>query len=343
MKIFLSYANEQRAVAEELALALRMERHAVFFDRRSLAAGEEFNRKIHDAVGDADMAIALLSPGFVTSGRYTLTETDMMQARWPDPNGRVLPVMIETVAVGRIPAYLRAVTILEPSGNATADILAAVRKMGSRRGWRQVRRQAARSGAAVLMLLIVGYAGLLGWRWASAAPLAAGYDFLARQEVEHARWWNGVQQMDVVIGSGSRIPAQAGDVRLATSLVRMEDGSNLPNALLTHPRWASNGMMQGTYGPFRIGANLKIRGRIGFSFRHGGGGDGVQYRMTFKPVVPWGITELWAANKVNEGKLADFVINLAAHADEVGYIVLEVNAKSDAGADWANWVMLRVE
>ncbi len=343
MKIFLSYANEQRAAAEELALALRMENHAVFYDRSSLAAGEEFNRTIHDAICDADIAIALLSPGFVTSGRYTLTEIDILQAQWPDPNGRVLPVMIEKVAVDKISAYLRAVTILEPRGNATADILAAVRKMGSRRGWRQIRRQAARSGLAALVLLAVGYAGLLGWRWLSAAPLAAGYNFLARQEVERASWWNGAQQIDVAIGRGSRNPAEVGDVRLVASPVRMEDGSNLPNTLHTHPRWVSNGMMQGTYGPFRIGANLKIRGRIGFSFRHGGGGDGVQYKMTFKPVVPLGTTELWAASKVNEGKLADFIVDLAAHANEVGYIVLEVNAKADAGADWANWVTLRVE
>ena len=36
MKIFLSYASEQSELAKEIALALRAENHAVFFDRSSL-------------------------------------------------------------------------------------------------------------------------------------------------------------------------------------------------------------------------------------------------------------------------------------------------------------------
>ena len=39
MDIFLSYASEQRASAEEIALALREEGHTVFFDRTELPEG----------------------------------------------------------------------------------------------------------------------------------------------------------------------------------------------------------------------------------------------------------------------------------------------------------------
>jgi hypothetical protein len=45
MKVFLSYASEDRQIAEEIQLALTGAGHNVFFDRESLApAGEFYSR-----------------------------------------------------------------------------------------------------------------------------------------------------------------------------------------------------------------------------------------------------------------------------------------------------------
>jgi hypothetical protein len=40
--IFVSYASEQRTLAEEIALALRAEGHQAFFDRTELADGDAY-------------------------------------------------------------------------------------------------------------------------------------------------------------------------------------------------------------------------------------------------------------------------------------------------------------
>lgn len=54
MKIFLSYASQDRALAEELQLAMAGEGHDVFFDRQSLPAGGGYHQRIKLAVDDAD-------------------------------------------------------------------------------------------------------------------------------------------------------------------------------------------------------------------------------------------------------------------------------------------------
>jgi hypothetical protein len=61
MKIFLSYAAEDRARAEEIALALRNDGHEVFFDRSRRSGGENYHR-----VNRGDESIHLdLTPGMI--------------------------------------------------------------------------------------------------------------------------------------------------------------------------------------------------------------------------------------------------------------------------------------
>jgi hypothetical protein len=43
MKIFLSYASEDKDVAEQIYLILAKGNHQIFFDRASLLAGIDFN------------------------------------------------------------------------------------------------------------------------------------------------------------------------------------------------------------------------------------------------------------------------------------------------------------
>ena len=74
MKIFLSYASEQRELAKEIALALEAETHTVFFDRSALAPGEAYNAQIREAFEDSQLFVFLISSDSVTAGRYTLTE-----------------------------------------------------------------------------------------------------------------------------------------------------------------------------------------------------------------------------------------------------------------------------
>jgi TIR domain len=130
MKIFLSYASEDRSIAEAIAFSLRDRGHEVFLDRDGLRAGEGFDRSIERAVNKSNIFIFLISPEAVAEGRYTLTELTFARQKWPSPSGHVLPVRVRTTPRDQIPSYLKAVTILEPHGNVAAETSAKVDQMG---------------------------------------------------------------------------------------------------------------------------------------------------------------------------------------------------------------------
>ena len=90
---------------------------------------ESFDQKIERAVKRSDVFAFLISPDSVAQGRYTLTELSFARRKWPNPSGRVLPVMIRKTSPEQIPPYLKAVTILEPRGNIAAETSAAVDNM----------------------------------------------------------------------------------------------------------------------------------------------------------------------------------------------------------------------
>ncbi|MEO8059554.1 MAG: toll/interleukin-1 receptor domain-containing protein [Burkholderiales bacterium] len=129
MQVFLSYARADEAVAAEVDMALRMDGHDVFFDRTSLPAGEGFHRPIRERLRAADKLVFLVSPSSMTSGSYTLTELTLAQKKWPNPDGRVLAVMVEPTPFAAMPAYLRANTVLQPVGNIAAEVAAELARL----------------------------------------------------------------------------------------------------------------------------------------------------------------------------------------------------------------------
>jgi hypothetical protein len=129
MRIFLSYASEQKAAAEAVAFSLRSRGHSVFLDRDDLPEGNSYDDRIANGVDRSDMMIFLISPQSIAAGRYSLTELRFARYKWPNPNGRVLPVVIEPAPMADIPPYLKAVGILEPQGNSAAEIAFAVERL----------------------------------------------------------------------------------------------------------------------------------------------------------------------------------------------------------------------
>ncbi|MCC7547289.1 MAG: SUMF1/EgtB/PvdO family nonheme iron enzyme [Burkholderiales bacterium] len=159
MKIFLSYASEDRAVAEPINLALLAQGHDVFFDRDDLAPGAEYDNRVRRAIARAHLLVFLVSAKSVQPQRYTLSELGFAQRRWKHPDGRVLPVLIEPVALAQVPAYLRSVTLLDAQGNVTAEVADAVHRLAVRRT-RRIRRRVL-AGAVALVLLGSGAQRLL--------------------------------------------------------------------------------------------------------------------------------------------------------------------------------------
>jgi len=159
MNVFISYVSEQRAAAEEIALALRSEHHEVFFDRSELPEGDAYNERIREAIRGCDLIVFLVSPEAVSETRYTLTELKFAEESWPSPVGHVLPVMVRPTDKPTIPAYLRAVVLIRPRGNVAAEVVAVVDRLSKPRWMQFLRRYAA----AFIGLAVLG-GGIGVWR-----------------------------------------------------------------------------------------------------------------------------------------------------------------------------------
>ncbi len=149
--IFISYASEQRTLAEEIALALRAEGHQVFFDRSQLTDGDAYNAPLREAIDGCDLLVFLVSPEAVKEGRYTLTELGLAEDKWPSPTGHVLPVLAQPTDAASIPPYLRAVVMLRPAGSTPAEVVAAVERLSKPRWLRLARRFALALGIVALV------------------------------------------------------------------------------------------------------------------------------------------------------------------------------------------------
>lgn len=130
MKLFFSYPSGQRPLAERLTLALEAEGHEVFIDRSDLTAGESFHQRLREAIQGADAMVFLVTPESVAPGSYALAELNIAQQRWRRPSGHVLPVMVVPTPMAALPAYLSAVTVLQPRGETVAEVVAAVAQLG---------------------------------------------------------------------------------------------------------------------------------------------------------------------------------------------------------------------
>ena len=151
MKIFLSYASQDRPVADQINRALLEQGHDVFFDRDDLPPGDAFHTRIRGAIERADLLVFLISPDALDVGSYTLNELDIASQHLKQSGGRVLPVLLQAMDIARLPAFLTSVTLLNSPGNVVAATADAVHRISARH--RRNRLTAAGAGLAVLGLV----------------------------------------------------------------------------------------------------------------------------------------------------------------------------------------------
>ena len=144
MRIFLSYASQDRDKAKEIYLALRDQGHSVFFDRADLPAGDEYHNRIRAAVEKSQLFVFLISPNAVDAGSYTLTELDIAdKARI-----KILPVMLEKTSAETLPVSLKGITFFQSDGNLPAAVAAEVHRIAG-----VVRRKQIKKAVAALALI----------------------------------------------------------------------------------------------------------------------------------------------------------------------------------------------
>ena len=150
MKVFLSYPHANAEIATALATRLRAEGHEVFWDRMSLPSGESFDNQIRDAIEDSDLFICLISEHSLKEGKYARTELKFAEQKWPNPSGKVLPVVLDDAAMETLPPYLKAVTVERPEGDPVAEVVAEVERIA-----RHPVRRLIRVGRVVGVLALV--------------------------------------------------------------------------------------------------------------------------------------------------------------------------------------------
>ena len=128
MKIFLSYASQDRAIAQSINRALLEQGHNVFFDRDDLPPGEEYHIQIRRAIERADLFVFLVSEYAIDLGSYTLNELDIAEKKLKQASGRLLPVLLRPTPSDRLPAFARSVTLLQSPGNIPAAVADAVHR-----------------------------------------------------------------------------------------------------------------------------------------------------------------------------------------------------------------------
>ena len=183
--VFLSYSSEQSEAAARIELSLKEDGHSVFRDRSSLPAGEGYDAQIRAAVEDCEVFVFLVSRESVSPGRYTLTELGFAQSKWSNPSGHVLPVVVEPVPRESIPAFLRAVTMLDPEGNLTAEVAAEVARMTAS-WWRRMLAPHRLVPALVVVLIAAAIALLALPTYLDRRKQAAEVSRLVKQGLSQA-------------------------------------------------------------------------------------------------------------------------------------------------------------
>ena len=181
--------------------------------------------------------------------------------------------------------------------------------------------------------LIVAVVGYLSTREPKLKVplLKSGYDFI--QKASEAHWSNGTKTLEFPGDRGDR----DGFVYFGSfDSVPLENGVKTRSFLETHPRWVSHGIIEGKYGPFKIGNNLQIRCEVGFLLG-ATGTDGVEFRVEFEDENSFERVTLGKKVAIFDGRLDELVIDLTSIAREKGYIILHVDALDSSGRDWAVW------
>ena len=167
MNVFLSYASEQRALAERVCRQLEAENHKVFFDHDDLGGGDAFGQRIRDEIERSDVLVFLISSASITPSRYALTELAIAAGLAPRKRPAILPVRTDLTPIDAVPAALRSYTILEPQGDMVAEIALAVDRLHRRARRRHLQ-------IAVVATLAIATVGLTYRMFApSAMPPAA--------------------------------------------------------------------------------------------------------------------------------------------------------------------------
>jgi hypothetical protein len=171
-KVFLSYASEDFLLAKDIQMRLRQHGHDVFFDEDVLNPSDGYDKIIQKRIKNSDVMIFLCSQHSLGAGRYTLTELEMVQRLWPNPAGRLLPVLLGDSEFKDLPSYLKGLSAYKHKGDPVAEIAHLAENMLAKQSRARLWRWSAWIVAAIVaaILLLVATGLLRSWMGSWVEP-----------------------------------------------------------------------------------------------------------------------------------------------------------------------------
>ncbi|MEB3231699.1 MAG: TIR domain-containing protein [Leptolyngbyaceae bacterium] len=111
-EVFLAYADENRAIAEQIRNSLWRTGFTVWISTSDIHAGREFQTVIDRGIEETDNVVYLLSPAALHSP-YCQHELDYAFSL----NKRIIPVLVATTPDDQIPAHLRSLQYIDLTDN----------------------------------------------------------------------------------------------------------------------------------------------------------------------------------------------------------------------------------
>ncbi len=102
----------------------------------------------------------MISNNSVRGGSYALTELTLAEKKWPNPERKVLPVLIEPTDFANIPIYASICNILQPDGNVSARVRIEVNELSKI----YLRKKLGQIAIMLLALVLIGGSALFAYR-----------------------------------------------------------------------------------------------------------------------------------------------------------------------------------
>jgi hypothetical protein len=115
-QVFLSYADEDRAMMEKIRNSLRRKSITVWTNKTDIQTGEAFDEAIKRGIEQADNLVFLLSPESVNS-TYCQQELDLALLL----NKRIIPILVREIDPNQVPSALRSLQYIDLTDNVQED------------------------------------------------------------------------------------------------------------------------------------------------------------------------------------------------------------------------------
>jgi hypothetical protein len=120
---FISYANEDAALATSIADAFRSAGGCEVFTYDDISPGESWRKEIEEKIGDADLFVILVSPAALSSKAVRDEWASIQERAWESQDVGILPVLVGNV---HAPAFLEPWKRVHVAGKKPANVAHAL-------------------------------------------------------------------------------------------------------------------------------------------------------------------------------------------------------------------------